>query len=150
MSPAKGRERSHHAAWNSSFCQVHTFKGLTPTSTYGQFIICMFWGVKILYQARFCLQISYFAILFTMLIGVLSFCCPSAGNKQSIHIVSLTARHTRSRPSAGHMTIYVITLGMNALHKDKLVGLNHLDLKLCSCSALWGSEIKRKRLFSNP
>ena len=53
---------------NSSFCQTHTLKVLTPTSTYRQFIICMSYFVKMSYQARFCLQISYHASLFTMLL----------------------------------------------------------------------------------
>ena len=32
----------HRFARNSSFCQVHAFEVLPPTSTYRQFIICMF------------------------------------------------------------------------------------------------------------
>ena len=66
--------------------------------------------VWISYQARFGLKISYPAIVFTMVIGLLN--CgsfyrshPSAGNKQSLHIVSFSAMRMRSRPSAGHTTI---------------------------------------------
>ena len=48
---------------------------------------------EIAYQARFCLHISYPAILLTMLKGFLNqvyHSRPSAGNKQSVHIVFLT------------------------------------------------------------
>ena len=67
--PAEGRELTRHSAGNSSFCQTHTLKVLTPTSTYRQFIILYVLFVKISYQARFCLQISYHASLLTILIG---------------------------------------------------------------------------------
>ena len=35
-----------HFAGNLSFCQAHTFKELSPTLTYCQFIICMFYFSK--------------------------------------------------------------------------------------------------------
>ena len=44
--PAEGRELTRHSAGNSSFCQTHTLKVLTPTSTYRQFIICMSYLLK--------------------------------------------------------------------------------------------------------
>ena len=37
---AKGRKRTHCFDRNSSFCQVHVFEVLIPTSSYRQFIIC--------------------------------------------------------------------------------------------------------------
>ena len=68
--------------------------------------------VWISYQARFGLKISYLAIVFT--IGLLN--CgsfnrshPSAGNEQSLHIVSFSALRMRSRPSAGHTTYWDLT-----------------------------------------
>ena len=44
--PAERHERLHSFAGNSSFCQAHAFEVLTPTSTYRQCIICMFYLSK--------------------------------------------------------------------------------------------------------
>ena len=63
---------------HASFCrEVIVLPGacvevLTPTSTYRQFCHLYVLFVKISYQAIFCLQISYPAILFTMLTGFLN------------------------------------------------------------------------------
>ena len=96
---AKRRKRMCCFAGNSLLCQTNTFEVLTPTSTYHQFF-------EMSYKARFCFQI-YPVILLAMLMGFFkswefhhTHLC--AGNKQSIHIISLPAEHTRSRPSAGH------------------------------------------------
>ena len=55
--------------------------------------------VDISYQAWFCLQISSPAILFDNVNGMFKsefYCsCPSAGNKQSIHIINFPARQMR-------------------------------------------------------
>ena len=73
---AEWRECTHRFA-EDSFCEAHAFELLTLTSIYMycQFVICIYLFVEISYQARFCLQISYPAILFTMIImgRVLSF-----------------------------------------------------------------------------
>ena len=52
--------------------QAHLFEVLTPTSTYRKFIIFKVLFVIFSYKARFCLQMSYPAILFTMLMGFLN------------------------------------------------------------------------------
>ena len=70
--PEERCERMRRFAGNSSFCQAYALEVLTSTSTYRQLIIFMFLFVIISYQARFCLQISYPAILFTMLVGFLN------------------------------------------------------------------------------
>ena len=44
--PAEHCERMCRFAENSSFCQAHAFEVLTPTSTYRQFTICMFYFLK--------------------------------------------------------------------------------------------------------
>ena len=122
--PAKRRERTYRFAGHSSFCQVHAFEVLTPTSTYREFqfiIQCMFYLLKLttripskilssntisctFYLFTILLNMSY---LFTMLMGSWEFyhSCPSAGNKQSVHIVSVPAGRTCLCPSAGHTTI---------------------------------------------
>ena len=104
------RESTCRFARNSSFCQVHAFDVLTPTSTYHQFIICMF----------ICRNFIPSTILSSNIISCNYICsangifklwefyhsCPSARNKQSVHIVSLPAWRTRSHRSAGHITKY--------------------------------------------
>ena len=70
--PAERRECMCRFAENLSFYQAHAFEVLTPTPTYRQFIICTFYLSKFHNQARFCLQISYPTILFTMLMGFLN------------------------------------------------------------------------------
>ena len=40
---------------------------------------------------------------------------PSAGTKQSVHIVSFPARHTHARPSAGHKNDITMSLCVNVL-----------------------------------
>ena len=65
--------------------------------------------VWISYQARFGLKISYPVIVFyngNRIVKLWEFyrSHPSAGNKQSLHIVSFSALRMRSRPSAGHTT----------------------------------------------
>ena len=45
---------------------------------------------------------------------------PSAGNKQSLHIVSFSALRMRSRPSAGHTTICIICLPSGLYNYVKL------------------------------
>ena len=57
-------ECTHRFAGNSSFCQAHAFEVLTPTSTYRQLIICIFYLSK-----DFVIKIIYPAILFTTLMG---------------------------------------------------------------------------------
>ena len=101
---------------HTSFCQklivllgtcvwsLDTYFNLSPLNH-----LCVLF-VEILYQARFCLQISYPAILFTMQMGLLnpgSFIIHALlpGNKQSVHIVSFPAGRMHSHPSAGHTTI---------------------------------------------
>ena len=46
----------NRSAGNASFCQMHSLKILTPTSTYRQFIHLYVLFVEISYQARFCLS----------------------------------------------------------------------------------------------
>ena len=64
--------------------------------------------VWISYQARFGLKISYPAIIYNgnRIVKLWEFyrSHPSAGNKQSLHIVSFSALRMRSRLSAGHTT----------------------------------------------
>ena len=69
--PAERRERTHHFAGNSSFCQAHAFEVLSlATSTYQQSIICMFHLSKFHTKQDFVFE--YPAVLFTMLMGVLN------------------------------------------------------------------------------
>ena len=88
----KDRKLTRCSGGKALFCQFDTYFNLFPI--YQLYVLF----VEIPYQARFCLQKSYPAILFTMLI---EFCRihPSAGNKQS------SAVRKRSRPSAWHPTI---------------------------------------------
>ena len=70
-------------------------------------------SVKISYQAWFCIQISYLAILFSYNVngifkpGEFYHSRPSAGNKRSVHTVSFPAGHMHLHPSAGHITIHI-------------------------------------------
>ena len=80
-----------------------TFDTCFTLSLIYNFYVLFVW---ISYQARFGLKISYPAIVFTMVIGLLNCVWEfSAGNKQSLHIVSFSALRMRSRHSAGHTTI---------------------------------------------
>ena len=60
-----------HFARKSSFCQAHTFKSGHLLQPIANLSFVVFF-VKISYQARFCLQLSYCAILFTMLMRFLN------------------------------------------------------------------------------
>ena len=103
--PAEWHKRTHHFAGNSSFCQVHAFQVWTPIASlsFVCFICQKFIPSKILssniischftYNANGMFQLWEFYHLH-----------PSAGNKQSVHIVSFPAGRTRSRPSAEYTT----------------------------------------------
>ena len=73
--------------------------------------------VIISYQARFCLQISYPAILFTMLMGFLnrgSFIIHILllGTSNAFTLSVFPAGHVRSHHSARHMTIYAMMVAV--------------------------------------
>ena len=96
---------THHSTRH----MLHAFEIWTPTSTYCQLLICMFFCFFISYQARFCLQMSYPAILFIYNADGIFLnpgnSCLSAGDTQSVHIVSFPAGSTRSCPSTRYMMI---------------------------------------------
>ena len=70
--PAEQCERMHCFAGNSLFCQAHAFEGWTPTSNPSPNYHLNVLFVTISYPAWFCLQISFPAIFFTMLVGILN------------------------------------------------------------------------------
>ena len=61
--------------------------------------------------------------------------CPSDGNKQSIHFVSFSAGHMRSRPSAGHTTIYITHLYPNILCTHSILLKLQAKLMSINCNA---------------
>ena len=129
--PAERRERLRPFALNSSFCKAHAFEVLTRTSSYHQiYYLCVLF-VTISHQGRFCLQVSYPAILFKMQMGFLNrgsfyHSRPFAGNKQRVHIVSFPGRRTRSCRSAGPTMIILLQ------NYSKSVSLYRVAQKECN------------------
>ena len=119
----------HRFAGNSSFCQAHVFEVWTPNSAYHQFIICMFSFNEISYQAKFCLQISHPAILFTMLMGFLNH-----GNFIVDALLPGTSKAFTLSVFLPGTHIYILLPGT-----QRNVSSQHKIVKKSACVSFWGA-----------
>ena len=113
--PAGWCERMCRFAGNSSFCQGNAFEVLTPFSTHGQFIICMFYLLTFHTKQDFVFK-NHILPFYIHCYGIFKLweyyrLCPSAESKQSIHFVSFLDGRTHSHPFAGHTTNYISVSG---------------------------------------
>ena len=88
----------HHFVGNSSFCQAHVFKVLTPTSNYHKFLICMLFYFYVICKNFIPSKILSSNIISYNANGIfklweLYHSHLFAGNKQSSHIVFLLGVH---------------------------------------------------------
>ena len=97
---------SHDHCYAKCMClkSGHLYFNLSPMNNLHALFI------EISYQAWFCLQNIISCNFIYNANGILKswefyHSCPSAGNMQSIGIISFSARRTRSHPSARHTTI---------------------------------------------
>ena len=107
--PEEERERTHCFA-------VHAFEVLTPNSIFHQFIICMFYLSKFHTKQDFCLHFIYTG---NGIFKLWEFYhpCPSAGNKQSAHIVSF--------PAGAHVHVTICKTLWGFLRKKHLLMTGH-------------------------
>ena len=96
------------SARNPSFWQAHAFEVLTSTSTYRQFIICMFIPSKILSSNIISCTFIYNANRISKSWEFYR-SRPFARNEQSVQLVSFPAGHMDSRPSTWHTTICLVS-----------------------------------------
>ena len=105
----------HCFAGKSSFCQSHLHYTILDTYFNLLPIYHFYYSfVEISYQARFCLQISYPVIVFTMLMGflyrgrfIVYVLLP--GTSKAFTLSIFLAGRARSHCSPGHTTIYLVT-----------------------------------------
>ena len=88
--PEERHKCLHSFAGNSSFCQAHAFEVLTPTSTYRQGIICMFYLSKFIPSNILSSNVIFCNFVYNAN-GIFKSwefyrSLPFAGNKCSIHV----------------------------------------------------------------